>query len=511
MSAPPSVIIDGCAGPGGWSEGLRLLGLSDIGVEWDEAACLTRAAAGHATIRADVASIPLGHLAGLVQGVIFSPPCTAFSQAGKGAAMEVIDRLIAQIVAGDWTPIPGELPEVWLALEVGRWVEALSPRWLACELTPKALPVWEAYARWLSARGYSVWCGVLNAADFGVPQTRRRAFLMASLDRAVHPPVPTHDEAPQPTLFGPELASWITMAAALGWGRGERVGFPRRDDVGSSPDGYRERDWTSAEEPAPTLTEKARSWSRQAEPPVAWVDVRRGPRAGDEPGDVLGEGFDPNAEPAQTVTSRVDRWQLQPVEAEPILVNTGRDWKPGGSRDDAQTFDATAQPAPTIDGKGRWHLDRDPCRDGEELPLLQPGGSGYENPNRRLYDPAEEPAPTIAFGHDSSAWRWRDRRHDQSQSGEVDPDWPLERPATTIAGRGLVPDPGANANRFNGNAKSRNDGYRVEAHEAAVLQSFPVDYPWQGNRTKVFQQIGNAVPPRLAAAVIAALLGLPQP
>jgi DNA (cytosine-5)-methyltransferase 1 len=49
-----AVILDLFAGPGGWSEGLRELGLADVGIEIDRWACATRAAAGHATIRADV-------------------------------------------------------------------------------------------------------------------------------------------------------------------------------------------------------------------------------------------------------------------------------------------------------------------------------------------------------------------------------------------------------------------------------------------------------------------------
>ena len=42
---------------------------------------------------------------------------------------------------------------------------------------------------------------------------------------------------------------------------------------------------------------------------------------------------------------------------------------------------------------------------------------------------------------------------------------------------------------------------RLTVQEAAAIQSFPRDVPWQGRQSAVFRQIGNAVPPLLGYAV----------
>lgn len=189
-------IVDLFAGPGGWSEGLAMLGLTDTGIEWDRDACLTRRAAGHLTVQADVATYPPEAFTGAT-GLIASPPCPDFSAAGSGLGR-----------AGK---------SGWLVDVPRRWVETLRPEWVACEQVPGALPIWREHAHAYRELGYSTWCGILNSAGFGVPQTRKRAILLASQVGQVGPPAPTHAQDPKADLFGPGLKPWVTMADALGY------------------------------------------------------------------------------------------------------------------------------------------------------------------------------------------------------------------------------------------------------------------------------------------------------
>lgn len=52
----------------------------------------------------------------------------------------------------------------------------------------------EAIVRRAENLGYTVTVGVLNAADFGVPQIRERCFVVGSFDGKIELPVPTHSK-----------------------------------------------------------------------------------------------------------------------------------------------------------------------------------------------------------------------------------------------------------------------------------------------------------------------------
>lgn len=248
--------LDLFAGPGGWDLAARELGADPYGIEFDTHAAATRDLNGLRTLQADVMALEPSMFAP-VRGIIASPPCPTFSSGGGKVGLLHVPELLAALEhMADGRDTRHELGAIGddrtlLVLEPLRWALELEPEWIALEQVPAVLPLWEATARVLEARGYSTAVAELNAADYGLPQDRRRAVLAARRDR-----VPTF--AAPTTRRGP--------ADVLDWHPEDLVGFPRRADRGRTIAirgvDYRARDLRRAAEPCFTLTSKARSWSR---------------------------------------------------------------------------------------------------------------------------------------------------------------------------------------------------------------------------------------------------------
>lgn len=394
------MILDLYAGAGGWDEAARQLGLTTVGLEIWHDACVTAVRAGHPRIRCDIATYPTAPFAGRVTGLIASPPCQAWSMAGKRTGEQDKARvhdLVNAYAAGANEPGDGWAdPRSHHAAQPVRWIRDLRPEWVCLEQVPPVIDLWRHIGDVLRGWGYSVWVGVLNAADYGVPQTRQRAILIASRVRTVTRPPATHEQnPPEHALFG-ALRPWVSMAQALGW-----------------------------------------------------------------------EGID---RPARTVCGdRSPRW----------AYGQGNSYATGWTLVNGPQGNATArevdEPAGTIycsrPGNLRWAL-----RNGTQ--------------DNACVRTMEEPAGTLFFGR---------RLNNVS--------WVRERPATTVQGDPRIGRPG-HKDREGGESQFEQDALRVTVAEAAILQSFPAEYPWHGTKTSQFLQVGNAVPPGLAAAVIAQAAGI---
>ncbi len=434
-------IVDDFAAGGGWDQGLKLADcqLPVVGVEWDKDACDTAVAAGHIRIHGDVRKRTIPMITGLRRhfghafGYIASPPCQTFSAAGKGAGRKHLDLLLwaVKLVARGFTPeeaVAATGDDVLdersvLVLHPLHVIIKTRPEWILLEQVKEALPIWEAFACVLRHLGYKAEARKVHTEQYGVPQTRTRAVLMASFDHDVEWPAPTHSKyyPRNKTKRDEGVPSFITIAEALGWDQPARI--VSNYSHGGRPDVRGER---TGDEPAFTVTSKV---DRNK---VYFGDV------------VSGRGTirDAATEPAPTVTASADNGNFRFVVG-------------AGATGEGRPRDVSNEPAPTITGKG----------------------TAYLPPTREDYRPVQ-----VAVEGDTS--------------------WVHTRPSPTIVGSFAPEVVAAPGYRKAGDPpRQKTPGsVRVTVEQAGVLQSFPIDYPWRGTKSSRYQQVGNAVPPLMAAA-----------
>ncbi|MFJ2961222.1 DNA cytosine methyltransferase [Streptomyces collinus] len=248
------------AGPGGLDAGGLAEGVHGQGIEKDANAVATRRAAGLSTIHADVRQHgPRDFPRATV--LTAGPPCQTFTIAGAGSGRAELDRLVSAVKlmgAGDHVdPAMFSDERTALVLEPLRWALAdfeCSYNAIVLEQVPQALPIWEACAEVLRSEGYSVATGILRTEQYGVPQTRRRAVLVARLVGEARLPKPTHRAYRKgvPQHEGdPQLKPWVSMGEALL----DRGPFTVISNYGTGGD-PKNRGRRTSDEPAFTVTGK---------------------------------------------------------------------------------------------------------------------------------------------------------------------------------------------------------------------------------------------------------------
>lgn len=227
----------------------KQLGVTEYAVEkWGDAVA-TREANGLPLAYSDVWDIDKAE--GLdFEGLWASPPCQTFSTAGKGEGRRSLDTVLALLRDGTYEDF-AELRKInpdddrtGLVLSPLGYVWRYSPRFVVFEQVTPVLPVWDASAERMKQWGYSTWTGVIDAADYGVPQNRKRAYLIARKDGL-------------PKL--PEKVATPTLASI----RSDQEGIISNYSSGSGgiliPGNKKARGYRRVDQPAFTVTGKVRS------------------------------------------------------------------------------------------------------------------------------------------------------------------------------------------------------------------------------------------------------------
>jgi DNA (cytosine-5)-methyltransferase 1 len=235
MSKP--TVIDLFCGAGGLSKGFEMAGFNTIlGIDIDKWSCLTFAYNfGNKKFRKkivslknneiekwlnetdfkqskiiykDIKKIDVDELKSSIDDVdliIGGPPCQGFSMAGRRDPNDPRNSLFMGFV---------------------KFVRTFKPKWFVMEnvtgllvsKTANGENVSEIIKQEFESIPYRVDKFILNSANYGVPQKRRRLFFIGTnTDKKIEPPFPTHDKNPKKFLKTLGIRRWTLKKQIRKW------------------------------------------------------------------------------------------------------------------------------------------------------------------------------------------------------------------------------------------------------------------------------------------------------
>lgn len=193
---PRPTAISLFSGLGSFSKALRDLGFHVLAHDFMPEACATLRSNGFDVVQGDIRAVDFTTARyDRVEVIIGGPPCQPFSPAGRNNGQYDPRDMIP-----DFTRAVAEIQPRFFMMENVRGLS--SPRHK--EYLAKVVAD-------LEALGYIVEHRVLDAADYGVPQARKRTFVMGKRLDVVERQI-THWP-----ISWPRKQPEITMAQALGW------------------------------------------------------------------------------------------------------------------------------------------------------------------------------------------------------------------------------------------------------------------------------------------------------
>lgn len=198
-----------------------------------------------AIIEKDIRTVPDTEIIKLLQAkgvqnldvLLGGPPCQGFSQMRRTEG-----RRGSRIVRfGGYNKLDQD-PRNDLVLRFLEIAAALNPKTIVIENVPQFLSHYHDGKRGgiaqqveevLGELGYEVACGILNAADYGVPQLRQRAVIIASRLGKITLPIPSHGE--RELVTGSNASPWVTVEDAFA---DLPANPPLHDSLGGKIDAY---------------------------------------------------------------------------------------------------------------------------------------------------------------------------------------------------------------------------------------------------------------------------------
>jgi DNA (cytosine-5)-methyltransferase 1 len=460
--------LDLFAGCGGLSLGASIAGCEVVGaVEVDPIAARTHALnfhspstsklfPAHARAR-DITRTSAGELLGEiapasvairreVDVLIGGPPCQAFARVGRAKLREVMEHPAAFL----------KDPRSGLYSDYLRFVSDLLPLALVIENVPDVLNyggmnVFQTISEALSDLNYECRYGLLNAAHYGVPQMRTRCFLVGihrDLDCVPAMPAPSHVHQLPVGYKG-------SVEVAL-----KHINPLFDKHYVSAPGATRRSD--------PAVTAKEAIGDLPAITDHLGGKWRKTPQRLNTP--------IPMASPAHsTFAAKMREWDG--FESDGFVYDHAIRFLPRDYKIFARMLPGDQYP--------QAHSLAIKMRDEAIQSLRRSSGKQVRKDSRTYIEVTKEYVPPYDPGKFPNKWRKMEADH----------------PARTIMAH-IGKDSYSHIHYDSEQART------ISVREAARLQSFPDGFRFSGTMNPAFRQIGNAVPPLLAHAVISQLLSI---
>lgn len=454
-------VLDLFSGCGGLSLGFLAAGFEiRAAVEFDPDAARSHGlnfhggAAAHSKARDIITSHPedlaadldLGSVDMAIDVIVGGPPCQAFARVGRSKLREIEKHPDA--FKHD--------PRARLYQEYLRYVDAFRPLVVVMENVPDVLNhggqnIAEGICEVLEEKGYSCGYTLLNAAYYGVPQTRERMFLIAyrlEITDRVSFPAPTH---------------WVGLPLGYHGTRAVALKLLNRQDLFGETHGYIPPSAASPKLPRAVTAEEAIGdlppiYAREE---LEAGTLRRGARRFDVPLRYDGR------RKVSAFAKLMRDWPgfaAQEFLRDHVIRYLPRDYPLFARLNPGDQYPQAYQHALDMFAERLAGLK-------QEGKLVRPGTASYERLKKSIVPPYD----ITKF---PNKWRkmWRNQ------------------PARTLMAH-LGKDSYSHIHYDSDQART------ISVREAARLQSFPDEFVFCGTMNPAGRQIGNAVPPLLAQAV----------